>query len=260
VIDIHHHCLFGVDEGPADIESAVAQCRAALADGIETIVATPHVLREEWANDDPAELDRRLLKLNTALGGRPRIVPGREYWFGAGALELATLGCAGPLVAINRLRYLLLEFNPLHVAPDARSVLYEITLAGFTPVIAHPERNRVFQEDPGRLEELVRVGCLSQITAMSLTGDFGPKAQAACHDFFRWGLVHLVATDAHSIVSRPPILSRAREVARREWGSDAERGLFVVNPDCVVRGLETPYTPEPRRSSRGLWTRLAEAF
>jgi protein-tyrosine phosphatase len=260
VIDLHHHCLPGVDEGPASLADAVAQCRQALDDGIETIVATPHVLCDPWINDRPAELDRRLLELNAALEGRPRVLPGCEYWFGADAVELAARGAAGPLIALNRRNHLLVEFPSLDAPAEARDVLYEWTLLGFTPVIAHPERNSVFRRQPERLEELVALGCVTQVTAMSVTGNFGTAAQEACSDFFRRGLVHLVATDAHSRDRRPPLLSRARAWVRNNWGADAEEGFFEGNPAAVIEGAPLPFTPErtpERRSflSRGRATR-----
>lgn len=256
MIDVHHHCLPGLDEGPADLAEAVEQCRAALREGIDTIVATPHVLREPWLNDNPAEIDRRVLELNNALGGRPRILPGCEYWFGVEAAELAAQGASGPLVPLNRNGYLLVEFHPLNVPAEARSALYEWTLIGVTPIIAHPERNRAFQEDPERLEELSEIGCLMQLTAMSLTGRFGGAPQRACNDFFRRGLAHLVATDAHSTASRPPVLSEARELVRREWGEDAERGLFEANPEAVVAGERVPYVPEALPAKRVFLSKL----
>lgn len=232
------------------------QCRAAARDGIETIVATPHVLREPWINDDPNEIDRRLLELNNALGGEPRILPGCEYMFGPDAVELASLGAEGPLVTLARGNCLLVEFETLTVPSNTRSALYEWTLLGITPVIAHPERNRVFQQMPERLAELVDLGCVAQVTAMSLTGQFGAAAQKSCQELFRRGLVHLVATDAHSLGRRAPVLSAARHWVRREWGSDAERGFFVDNPAAVLRAEPLPYVPERMSGKRTFMDRM----
>lgn len=260
MIDLHHHCLPGLDEGPADLSDAVEQCRAAMREGIDTIVATPHVLREPWLNVNPAEIDRRVLELNNALGGRPRILPGCEYWFGVEAAELAAQGASGPLVPLNRNGYLLVEFHPLDVPAQARSALYEWTLIGLTPVIAHPERNRVFQENPERLAELAEIGCVIQLTASSLTGHYGTASQRACHDLFRRGLAHLIATDAHSPLSRPPVLSRARELVKREWGQDAETGLFEANPEAVLAGERLPYAPAPAPLRSSLVSKIWEAI
>ena len=76
MIDIHFHCLPGIDDGPSTWEEAVDLCRAAGAEGTETIVATPHVLRDPWLNEDRAERDRLLVRLNALLGGKPAVVPG----------------------------------------------------------------------------------------------------------------------------------------------------------------------------------------
>jgi len=241
VIDVHFHCLPGIDDGPKDWEESVSLCRAAAEEGIETLVATPHVLRDGWVNEDPGVRDQLILKLNTLLGGTPAILAGCEYAFSSDTVELLERGAASPLTRLNRGRYLLLEFLPGLMPPATDSVFHELGLMEVTPVIAHPERNRLFSGNHARLEGLVARGAVVQITAGSLLGDFGYGPQEACEEFYRRGLVHLVASDAHSVERRPPRLAAAREWCREKWGDDAEQGLFVANPSAVLRSEDLPY-------------------
>jgi protein-tyrosine phosphatase len=234
VIDVHFHCLPGIDDGPANWEEAVALCRAAAAEGTETLVATPHVLRDGWLNESPSVRDQLIFKLNALLGGAPAVLAGCEFAFSSDAVELLEQGAAGPLTTLNRGRYLLLEFLPGPLPPSTDAVLHELSLMDVTPVIAHPERNRRFSSDPERLAKLVARGALVQITAGSLLGDFGEGPSAACREFFRRGLVHLVASDAHSTDRRPPRLAAARDFIAREWGEAARRLLFESNPRALL--------------------------
>lgn len=235
MIDLHFHCLPGIDDGPDTWDEAVELCRAAAAEGTETIVATPHVLRDRWINDDPAARDRLILRLNALLGGRPAIVAGCEYYFAADAVELWERGSAGPLVALNRGSALLIEFPSYAVPPQAESVFHELSILGVTPVIAHPERNIDMAQNPDRLAKLVARGALVQITAGSLLGEFGRNALAASEAFFSKRLVHFVASDAHSLARRPPRLASARQWVAKRWGKAAEADLFDKNPAAVVQ-------------------------
>lgn len=252
MIDVHFHCLPGIDDGPEDWDRAVALCRAAAAEGTRTLVATPHVLRESWLNEDPSVRDQLVLKLNTLLGGRPSVLAGCEYAYSSDAVELLERGPAGPLTTLNRGRYLLLEFLPGPLPASTDAVLHELALMDVVPVVAHPERNRRFSSNPDRLARLVARGALVQITAGSLLGDFGYGPYEACEEFFRRGLVHLLASDAHSVARRPPRLSAARERVRRDWGSDTEVGLFEANPAALLRSEPLPWSSEarPSRESR----------
>ena len=249
MIDVHFHCLPGIDDGPEDWEQAVSLCRAAAADGTRTIIATPHVLREGWLNEDPAVRDQLILKLNTLLGGTPAVLAGCEYAYSSDAVELLERGASGPLTTLNRGRYLLLEFLPGGLPASLDSVLHELSLMDVTPVVAHPERNRRFSGDPSRLERLVARGAVVQITAGSLLGDFGDHPYEACQEFFRRGLVHLIASDAHSTGRRPPRLLAARQWVRRDWGSEAEAGLFEANPAALLRSLPLPWRGAARSLS-----------
>jgi protein-tyrosine phosphatase len=240
MIELHFHCLPGIDDGPAAWDEAVAMCRLAAEEGTETIVATPHVLRESWINDDPGARDELLLKLNTRLGGRPSVLPGCEYFFSADAVDLWQGGSDGPLTGLNRSPYLLIEFSAGTVPPNAEAVFYELSLAGAMPVIAHPERNLDFARSPEKLQRLVRKGALVQITAGSVIGHFGRGAQRACEEFFARGLVHFVASDAHSLLRRRPMLRAAREYVAENWGPLAESVLFDVNPRAVVASEPLP--------------------
>ena len=95
LIELHFHCLPGLDDGPLGWDEAVALCRAAANDGSTIIVATPHVLRYPWVNDDAAARDQRILKLNTLLGGQPKVLAGCEYLFSSDALK-AQIARGGP--------------------------------------------------------------------------------------------------------------------------------------------------------------------
>lgn len=220
----------------------MALCRAAAADGTTSIVATPHVLRQGWVNDDPAVRDQLVLKLNTLLGGTPAILPGCEYWFSVEAMDLVNAAGSGPVTRLNRSRYLLVEFPSGSVLESAEAVFHELSVLDVVPVIAHPERNAVFARDPSRLARLMERGAASQVTAASLIGEFGKSAQAAADEFLSLGLVSVVASDAHSVSTRPPRLSAAREKVRKDWGEEVEAGLFDANPEAIVRSAPLPWT------------------
>ncbi len=242
MIDLHFHCLPGIDDGPGSWDDAVALCRKAASEGTTSIVATPHVLRDGWLNEDPRERDELILKLNTLLGGRPAILPGCEFFYSYDAPELWEEGPDGPLTGLNRSSYLLLEFPGTLVPRDAEGVIHELVVLGVTPVIAHPERNLDFAREPELLERFVRKGAITQVTASSLTGEFGRPPFAAAQDFLRRGIVHLVASDAHNLVRRPPRLAAARERVRKEWGGELETALFESNPRAVIEGHELTWS------------------
>ncbi len=246
MIDVHFHCLPGIDDGPGDWDDAVALCRAAAGQGTSAIVATPHVLRGPWLNEDPAARQELIEGLNGRLGGRPEILPGCEYFLGADAVEQVERGRWGPLTTLNGGRYLLLEFPPGPLAPEAESVLFELSLLGIAPVIAHPERHAGLLRAPQQIESLVAHGAVLQVTAGSLLGDFGPAARQAARDLIHRGLVDLVASDAHSMDRRPPRLAQAREAVAREWGAAVAVRLFEDNPAALLRS-----EPLPRNAAAG---------
>lgn len=234
MIDLHFHALPGLDDGPATMEESLALCRRAAEEGTTHVVATPHVLREPWLNEDTAARAALLAELNGKLGGSPAILPGCELMFSFDILELVEKGPEGPVVGLNGGRFLLVEFAPGFVPKGSADLLRELAFAGHVPVVAHPERNLVFQAEPGRLFEMLEKGCVAQVTAASLLGEAGRSALGLAEDLMEAGLVHFVASDAHNLAGRPPRLAAARERVRKRWGAEAEEQIFVVNPQELL--------------------------
>lgn len=259
MIDIHHHCLPDVDDGPGDWDEAVALCRLAADEGIETIVATPHVLRGRWPSFERAELESRLQELQRRVGATPRLLLGSEYFFAHDMPEVLRAGTA--IVPLADSRYVLVELAANNVPPMIEQPLYRIQLDGWIPILAHPERNIVLQSRTELLIELINHGARMQITAGSLTGEFGPEARRASEAWLRLGLVHFVATDAHNTTRRPP-RARAGIAALREIVSeDVADALTRRNPLAVVENRALDYDPEPvAPASGGLLTRLRGFF
>lgn len=255
MIDIHHHCLPDVDDGPREWDEAVAMCRLASEEGIETIVATPHVLRGRWKSLERAELESRLQELQKRVGATPRLLLGSEYYFAHDMAEVLRAGTA--IVPLADSRYVLIELAANNVPPMIEQPLYQVQLDGWIPILAHPERNIVLQARTELLIELANHGARMQITAGSLTGEFGPEARRAAEAWVRLGLVHFVATDAHNTTRRPPRARAAIAALRQIAGEDVADALSRRNPLAVVENRALDYEPEPvAPASAGLLTRL----
>lgn len=238
MIDIHFHCLPGVDDGPRTWPEAVDLCRMAADGGVDTIVATPHVLRDPWLNEDSSLRDALVSELNDRLGGAPVVVPGCELYISSDVVDLVSKGASGPVTTLNRGRHILLEFPATSIPRDAEESFHELTILGYTVVIAHPERNLVFAQDESRLARFVARGAKVQVTAGSLLGDFGRGALRAAERFWHQGLIDVIASDAHSSSRRPPRLGEARQWAAREWGEEAALALFTQNPKQIISGSD----------------------
>ncbi|HYC62617.1 MAG TPA: CpsB/CapC family capsule biosynthesis tyrosine phosphatase [Thermoanaerobaculia bacterium] len=259
MIDIHHHCLPGVDDGPGELDEAVDLCAAAAEAGIETIVATPHVLRGRWRVFSRLELQSRLDELRARVGETPRILLGCEYFFSHDMADVLREGTS--VFALAGSRYVLLELPANSVPPMFNQPLYRAQLDGWLPILAHPERNTVFQANPEILAALIGHGLRVQLTATSLTGAFGSHARAAAETLLQRRLVHFVATDAHNTSKRPPRMAEALAALRELVGEEVATALTVDNPRAVIENRALPYDPEPQEvDSPGLFTRLRGFF
>jgi len=255
MIDLHHHCLPDVDDGPREWDEAVAMCHAAAEEGIDTIVATPHVLRGRWKTFGIPELESRIAELRKRVGSAPRLLLGSEYFFAHDVVEV--LHARNAIVPLAGSRYVLVELAANSVPPMIEQPLYRMQLEGWVPVLAHPERNLVFQTKPDALVELLDHGVKTQITAASLTGDFGTDARHAAETFLRRNLVHFVATDAHNMVKRAPRIREATAVLEDLVGADVSDALLVRNPRAVIENDALDYDPEPiPEAEGGFLTRL----
>jgi len=249
VIDLHHHLLPGIDDGPPTLDDALALARAAVAAGTTTVVATPHVSRAYPANT-AASIAEQVSALSAALAAAR--IPLRVLSGGEVAVTHAVDLSDEELTALHLGTgpYLLVEC-PLTPAGAGFELLLESLLdRGHRILLAHPERCRAFQRDNELLARLVSRGALAQITAGSLSGHFGRTVREIAHGLVREGLVHVVASDAHSVDRRPPAL-----LAELEQEGYAEQTAWLVGhvPRAILDGGRVPIMPAvPSRSRHGL--------
>jgi protein-tyrosine phosphatase len=240
MIDLHCHILPGLDDGPETMREAIEMARQVVADGIYTLVATPHI---NMASQDTADvfafstkIQKTLIEMRyqcTVLDIPLMLMAGGEVNTNMG------LDCIWPF-ALNGENYVLVEFPHSYLPGDAPETIFNCVMAGFTPIIAHPERNRTVIERPDRLADLIRSGALLQINGGSLLGDFGGHAKACAEYLLRMGVVSFLASDAHSSSNRRPVLSLAVRSAARFIGAEAARDLVVTNPGAVITGRPLP--------------------
>jgi protein-tyrosine phosphatase len=234
MIDIHAHLLPGVDDGPANWDAAVEMCRLAAADGVETVIATPHQRHEQFENAGREGLAALAVELQRRIGERPRVLLGGEIRVDQDILGEFDKLPGGSLLPLAGSRYLLLELPVVELGPNPFDLVHEVRLAGWAPVIAHPERVPWLAAEVAAARDLVAAGALMQVTAGAFTGSFTRWVQSACSKLMDIGLVHFVASDAHDPVHRPPVLSAARAEVERRWGAETARKLFVDHPRAVI--------------------------
>jgi protein-tyrosine phosphatase len=250
MIDLHTHILSELDDGPKDLDESLKMCQLSYGDGIETVVATPHTLNGIYQNDR-ATILKTVQELNEAMNSalatrHPAlslsVLPGADVHF---CPDLVRRFEQGEVETVNDTgRYMMIEFPPQGVPSRAEEVLFQLLAKGIIPIITHPERNGEFLQRPQRYYGMIRMGCLGQVTAMSLTGEFGSLVKRVAERLLKNRLIHIIATDAHSSNGRPPILSRGLNVAATIVGKEEARRMVTEYPQAILEGRR-PNIPEP---------------
>ena len=301
MIDLHAHILPGLDDGSQDWNETLAMCSIAMADGIHTIAATPHIKPGFYSPgkalifEKVAELNQLLLPAPSptplaqsiehgakrcpplpALSPMPpalTILSGADNSFQPDILKQIEEGTAvyladptnlsrempgifhrDPINAINAtnatnpinqthaIRYILLELSDYFLFPQVKDCIRKLREKNIVPILSHPERIAMIQKNYKLLRELIQAGALSQVTAMSITGEFGKNIKKFTKTLLLKNLVHVIASDAHSKDRRPPILSRAVAEAATIIGQDQAEMMVRKIPQAIIEGKEVGIT------------------
>ncbi len=242
MVDIHCHILPETDDGATSLEESVAMCRAAAADGIKTIIATPHMFDGVHTTPEREAILRRISRVMAAADNCVQIVPGGEVRYSYEIFQEADN--PNSRIKLNGTSYMLLEFPFQSIPPNIEMTIFQILNAGITPVIAHPERNKRIQDNPKIIADLVERGAFAQLDAGSLTKSFGQESYQSAKKILEAGLAHFIATDAHHQDRRRPILSAAVAVAAGLVGEEYARALVEENPEALVNDRAIPVQPD----------------
>jgi protein-tyrosine phosphatase len=247
------HILPGIYENDrSTILSQVAELNSALARSPIFTLPSPGVAgakdgRNPWPVQSAANftgphssspLDSAIPTPHSAI----RILPGADVHFSSDLLERLE---RKEVVTVNdQGRYLMVEFESQGIPYMAEEALFQMLTKGIVPIISHPERNMEIGKKPKRYYEMVRMGCLGQVTAMSLTGEFGSEIKKSAEKLLAKRLIHIIASDAHSPHRRPPILSAGVKAAEKIVGKEEARKMVTEYPKALIEGRR-PDVPEP---------------
>ena len=244
LVDIHSHFLWGLDDGAKDLDESVAMLRMAADHGTTDIVATPHANFQY--KYDSLVIAERITQLRAIPDLPVRLHTGCDFHLGFGNIREALVNPRK--FTINGLNYLLVEFADNLIPPTIEEVLRRFLANEVIPIVTHPERNPVLQQSVPRMKEWVSMGCLVQITAQSLSGEFGKFAKRSAWELIHENLVHVVASDGHDMVYRTTRLDGAWKLLNQELNETTAARLLIHNPTAVVRGAPLPTIrggPEP---------------
>lgn len=244
--------LPGVDDGPADLEAAVAMVRAAGEAGTSTLAATPH-LRSDFPRVRIEELHSRVEQLAaaTAAEGIPvRVVSAAEaslVWAMDATeeeLRLASFGQRGTDLLVE---------TPAATAIGLDRFLYGLRSRGIRVILGHPERAAEFQRNLEPLRTLAEHGVVLQVNAESLlVAGRGSSVRRLAQDLLRDGLAQVVASDGHRATSWRPVtlLPQVLKTLEALVGRQRARWLMSDAPRAIVDGLpleEGPPVVQRRR-------------
>ncbi len=244
MIDIHCHMLPSIDDGAVNLETALCMAQMAAEDGITKTVCTPHIY--------PGVFDNNKQIIQKAVEAFSQQVSDAgiplELCFAADTHMVPDLieGIKSDRIpTINGSRYLLFE-PPHKIAPPGfERFVFNLLTAGIIPVITHPERLDWIDTHYESFINAAQKGAWLQVTAGAVCGKFGRKAKYWAERMLDEGVVHVLATDAHNINHRPPILSEGCIAAERWLSKEEVKRLVYDRPLATIMDAPPESLPLP---------------
>ncbi|MBF0136497.1 MAG: hypothetical protein H7833_18425 [Magnetococcus sp. DMHC-1] len=236
LIDIHCHILPSLDDGPESPRQSLAMAECAVASGTKILVATPH-MNPGVHDNAPARIQQATVWFQGYL--RQQQIDLDVRWAADVRISPNLLALAenGSLPSLNKTGpryYFLLEFPHDMIPPGSDKVIRRLLDRNYVPVLTHPERNGSVLANPGKMAPFVEMGCLSQLTAGSLTGEFGPVVRRCARILLEKEWAHVIASDAHDVQRRSPNLQEGVREAIRIVGHSRALAMVTSVPGALL--------------------------
>ena len=238
MIDIHSHIINEIDDGSKNIEMTINMLKKAEQSGTTDIIATPHFMRGRFEveyNEVVKKVEglREIAKENNI---NINIYAGQEVYYSKNILEYYNDKIIG---TINNTKYMLIELPMLEFNIDeVINIIYELQIRGITPIIAHPERYKLFIKKPSMINSLIKEGMLFQLNAGSLTGNFGKDVKKTATKYLENNIYSFIGSDAHRDIGRDTDIKEALGILeinqRRSFINNGK--LMLKNEDVIFNG------------------------
>lgn len=250
MIDLHSHILPGIDDGAKNMEMTLDMLKIAAKDGTKKIVATPHFYRGYYLNsyDDIVNLAKEVNNTAKENNIDIEVYPGQEVFLDKKVIEDYKQGV---IKGIGNSKYMLIELPMDRMPKETFDILYELRIQGIVSVIAHPERYSYIASQPSKINEFIKEGCLFQINSGSIKGIFGKKIQKTAETLIKHRACNFIASDAHSIGLRSPVIREALDTVK---GIDTELYEDIIsNSDKLLQNLSISLKAEKIKDKKGIF-------
>ena len=225
-VDMHCHCLPGLDDGAHTMEESVQMLTTAYKDGIRTVIATPHFhhRRGNATKEQILEATERVQEEIQKLYPDMKVYSGNEIYFSSSVPDRIA---NGELCTLADSKYVLIEFSPEKDYSDIRKAIQAVQAEGVWPIIAHVERYECLVKNPVLATELVEMGAYLQVNAAGILGKYGRKEKRMIKKLFSSGDISFVSTDAHDTEHRRQELSEAAAYVQKKYGEKVVRNIII---------------------------------
>ncbi|OAP97661.1 tyrosine-protein phosphatase [Ligilactobacillus aviarius] len=257
LVDLHSHILPGVDDGSPDLETSLELARESVADGVTHMLLTPHHMDSNYVNHkrDVIEKTKAFQQILDREQIPLKVFPGQEVHLTEHLIE--AIDHDDILYADADNRYIMLELPHTHV-PEyfMRNIFPELQTRGITPVIVHPERNQGIQRDHQLLYDMVKAGCLTQLTANSYLDTFGEQVTQLTQEIIDANLGSTFSSDVHAYKGRR---SRMNAAYQKLVDNDRDKAVtYTENAKAILNGEDVPMPgiQEIRTKKKSFWDKL----
>lgn len=247
--DLHCHILPGVDDGAPNLETALALLGREYADGVRTVILTPHY-RLNMFEATEEQVMSAYSALKAAAGER---YPELSLYIGAEVHSHREMAdCIGrrPQLRMAGSDFVLVEFKEESERSYIHKRLYGLRSHGFIPIIAHAERCDALRRDIGFVRSLTELGVRIQVNADSILGNDGFRAKSFCKELVKADLLSFVGSDAHDLRYRPPKIGECARYLGKKYGWGYMLRIMSEGPLEIINGGDT------WRIRKQMWSRL----
>ncbi len=197
LVDMHSHLLPGIDDGSESFDESVEMIKRLAETGYRKFITTPHVMSDFYKNS-PETILPVCEKLNAVLKEQNidiRVEAAAEYNIDD---NLEKQLADDKLLSFGGdKKYILVETSYLSNAPNFDEVIFNLKIAGYQPILAHPERYTYMYDDFEKYRTLFGKGVCFQINLASLAGYYSKEAKKIAEKLIQEKMVNFVGTDIH---------------------------------------------------------------